>query len=162
MKSTTTSTKAVVIDYNAILQELVDAVNVNVPDTTLIDATYLQAHRTIGICGPRQSGKTTALFERFLKDPDGLYVCVNTDFRKTLLTMYSATMTTAQIDRMITVVDILHAYHRLVSKGERILPAAVNTYIDGAGYVFERVRRQAFYQVMEAGQKPGQLIITVD
>lgn len=149
------------LDWKAIVQELERGVEIIRMNKTHLrcggsKATKLREFFTIGVKGPRQSGKTVWIMRYIAEHPAALVVVPNNDSRTEFIRRASSGMMNISgklenyapipADTLSCMVITAHELNKLI-KDETVLTAKPSrVIIDGAYQIFNKVRAGKYYE----------------
>lgn len=152
------------VDYGAIVQALeeasdkVAAIEINRSNGGDI-CRFLREFRTIGVTGPRQTGKTSQFVKKVMDDPNSILICANSMTRNFILSLVTFDQQPELKRRTFLSTSLKLEIDRKVE--DRKFPAFTKIYIDDATYVFLKVRRGKFYEWLASLNISNPLIILI-
>lgn len=127
-------------------------------------AQFLSEFCTVGFTGARQTGKTTWVFEQLQDNPDAI-AFVSYPLQKAMGVESYAELVggvpTSVSDRIYTLTELKEAIaqSRTLHGRDELREHFTQVYVDDAAYVFEKVRRSAFYMWLAGRQKDVEVVL---
>lgn len=127
-------------------------------------AQFLSEFCTVGFVASRQQGKTTWVLEQLQDNPDAIafvyYPLNKTDGKQSYADLVGS-LPTSVSDRIYTLTELKEAIAqaRMPFGRDELRTHFTQAYVDDAAFVFEKVRRSAFYSWLAGREQEIEIIL---
>lgn len=150
------TTTPIIINFDAIIQGLEDISNSKVSSNNYESSdsisSYIEDIRTIGIHAPRQTGKTWYVSGMINNNDDCVAIVPNQSIKSNMTNIHNVSS-----DKIATSLDLLNMDNK---KAKAFFKKKV--FVDESGYVFDRIRRNKFYQLVADSVGKDALVILIN